>query len=50
LLPHPGIRFPSNGCTSCPYLGLCLQNQPLIDSKLLRRPGGNFGWLDELEY
>src|SRR5512147_1743230 len=50
FLPHPGIRFPSNGCTSCPYLGLCLQNQPLIDSKLLRRPGGDLGWLDELDY
>jgi CRISPR/Cas system-associated exonuclease Cas4 (RecB family) len=50
FLPHTGIRFPQNGCTSCPYLGLCLQNQPLIDTKLLRRPGGDFGWLDELEY
>jgi len=50
FLPRPGIRFPQNGCTSCPYLGLCLQNQPLIDAKLLRRPGGDFGWLDELEY
>jgi CRISPR/Cas system-associated exonuclease Cas4 (RecB family) len=50
FLPHPGIRFPQNGCTSCPYMGLCLQNQPLIDSKLLRLPGGDFGWLDELEY
>jgi hypothetical protein len=47
---HPGIRFPQNGCTSCQYLGLCLQNQPLIDGKLLRRPGGDLGWLDELEY
>ena len=50
FLPHPGIRFPQNGCISCPYLGLCLQNQPLIDAKLLRRPGGDLGWLDELEY
>src|SRR3954465_2759954 len=24
FLPRPGIRFPQNGCTSCPYLGLCL--------------------------
>ncbi len=47
---RPGIRFPQNGCTSCSYLGLCLQNQPMIDTKLLRRPGGDFGWLDELEY
>jgi len=50
FLPRPGIRFPQNGCTSCPYLGLCLRNQPLIDAKLLRRPGGDLGWLDELEY
>jgi CRISPR/Cas system-associated exonuclease Cas4 (RecB family) len=48
--PHSGIRFPQNGCTRCSYLGLCLQNQPLIDTKLLRRPGGDLGWLDELEY
>jgi len=50
FLPHPGIRFPQNGCTSCAYLGLCLRNQPLVDGKLLRRPGGDLGWLDELEY
>jgi PD-(D/E)XK nuclease superfamily len=50
FLPHPGIRFPQNGCTSCPYVGLCLQNQPLIDNKLVRRPGGDLGWLDELEF
>jgi len=50
FLPHPGIRFPQNGCTSCPYLGLCQQNQPLIDNKLMRRPGGDLGWLDELEF
>jgi CRISPR/Cas system-associated exonuclease Cas4 (RecB family) len=50
FLPRPGIRFPQNGCTSCPYLGLCLHNQPLTDAKLLRRPGGDLGWFDELEY
>ncbi len=50
FLPRPGIRFPQNGCTSCSYLGLCLHNQPLIDTKLLRCPGGDLGWLDELEY
>jgi hypothetical protein len=50
FLPRSGIRFPQNGCTSCSYLGLCLQNQPLVDSKLERRSGGDFGWLDELEY
>ncbi len=50
FLARPGIRFPQNGCTSCPYLGLCLENQPLINKKLLRRPGGDLGWLDELEF
>ena len=28
--PHSGIRFPQNGCMSCPILGLCLDNQELI--------------------
>ena len=50
FLPHPGIRFPQNGCTSCSFLGLCLENQPLIDTKLLRRPGGDVGLFDELDY
>jgi hypothetical protein len=50
FLPHSGIRFPQNGCTSCSFLGPCLQNQPLVEAKLLRRPGGDLGWLDELEY
>ncbi len=50
FLAHPGIRFPQNGCTSCAYLGLCLQNQPLVDTKLVRRAGGDFGWLDQLDY
>jgi PD-(D/E)XK nuclease superfamily len=49
FLPHSGIRFPMNGCTSCPHLGLCLENQPLIDSKLIRRPGASdLDWLDQL--
>ena len=39
FLPHSGIRFPQNGCVSCPHLGLCLENQVLIDAKLVRRPG-----------
>jgi hypothetical protein len=49
FLPHSGIRFPMNGCTSCSHLGLCLGNQPLIDAKLIRRPGASdLDWLDEL--
>ncbi len=51
FLPHAGIRFPQNGCVSCPHLGLCLGNQELVDSKLIRRPGASdLEWLDQLEY
>jgi PD-(D/E)XK nuclease superfamily len=46
---HSGIRFPQNGCVSCSHLGLCLNNQKLIDANLIRTPGANdFAWLDEL--
>jgi len=46
---HSGIRFPQNGCLSCSHLGLCLDDQKLIDSSLIRTPGAsNFAWLDEL--
>jgi PD-(D/E)XK nuclease superfamily len=49
FLPHSGIRFPMNGCTSCSHLGLCLGNQQLIDEKLIRRPGASeLDWLDQL--
>jgi hypothetical protein len=49
FLPHSGIRFPQNGCVSCAHLGLCLDNQMLIASKLFRRPGASdLDWLDEL--
>ncbi len=47
---HPGLRFPQNGCTSCSFLGLCLPDQSLVDSKLLRRAGGDVGLFDELDY
>ncbi len=50
FLPHSGIRFPQNGCLSCPYLGLCLENQALIDAKLIRRSGEDLAWLDQLHY
>jgi len=47
--PHSGIRFPQNGCVSCPHLGLCLNNQQLIESNLIRRPGASdLDWLDDL--
>lgn len=46
---HSGIRFPQNGCVSCSHLGLCLHDQPLIESSLIRIPGAHdLAWLDEL--
>src|ERR1700690_2070679 len=46
---HSGIRFPQNVCVSCPHLGLCLDNQQLIETNLIRRPGASdLDWLDEL--
>jgi hypothetical protein len=51
FLPHSGIRFPQNPCSTCPYVGLCLGKQELVDAALVRRPGAeNLGWLDELTY
>ena len=51
FLPHSGIRFPQNPCSSCPYVGLCLGKQELAAARLVRRPGAqDFGWLDELNY
>jgi len=50
FLPHSGIRFPQNPCTSCPYIGLCLGRQELVDASLVRQPGDTFGLFDELTY
>ena len=51
FLPHSGIRFPQNPCGTCPYIGLCLGKQPLVDAALIRRPGAqDFGVFDELTY
>ena len=50
FLPHSGIRFPQNPCTSCPYLGLCLGRNDLIESRLIRKPGADVGCFDELDY
>jgi hypothetical protein len=32
FLPHSGIRFPQNPCSSCPYVGLCLGKQEMADA------------------
>jgi len=51
FLPHSGIRFPQNPCSSCPYIGLCLRRQELVEAALIRRPGAEqLDWLDELHY
>jgi hypothetical protein len=51
FLPHSGIRFPQNPCSTCPYVGLCLGKQELVEIALARRPGAEtLGWLDELAY
>ncbi len=51
FLPHTGIRFPQNPCSSCPYIGLCLAKPEMVETRLARRPGAeNLGWLDELAY
>ena len=50
FLPHSGIRFPQNPCTSCPYVGLCLGRQEMVDTTLIKRPGADLGLFDELTY
>jgi CRISPR/Cas system-associated exonuclease Cas4 (RecB family) len=51
FLPHSGIRFPQNPCTNCPYVGLCLEKQEMIDAAVVRRPGADsLDWVHELNY
>jgi hypothetical protein len=50
FLPHSGIRFPQNPCTTCPFLGLCLGQPNLIDRALVRTSGVDLGLFDELGY
>jgi len=50
FLPHSGVRFPQNPCTSCPYVGLCLGQPELVETNLVRRPGDDLGLFDELTY
>lgn len=47
---HSGIRFPQNGCVSCPHLGLCLNNSHLAETNLIRKPGASdLDWLDAFD-
>ena len=49
FLPHSGIRFPQNPCSTCPYIGLCLEKPHLVESALVRRPGAeHLDWINEL--
>jgi CRISPR/Cas system-associated exonuclease Cas4 (RecB family) len=50
FLPHSGVRFPQNPCTSCPYVGLCLGQPKLVETTLVRCPGDDLGLFDELTY
>jgi len=50
FLPHSGVRFPQNPCSTCPFLGLCLDQRELIDAALVRKPGVDLGQFDELAY
>jgi hypothetical protein len=50
FLSHSGIRFPQNPCTTCPFLGLCLDKHDLVDASLIRRPGVDLGLFDELGF
>ena len=51
FLPHSGVRFPQNPCSSCPYVGFCLGKDQIAQTHLVRCPGAeNLGWLDELAY
>jgi len=50
FLPHSGIRFPQNPCTTCPFVGLCLDQRDLVETALVRKPGADLGLFDELGY
>ena len=50
FLQHSGIRFPQNPCTTCSFLGLCLDQSDLVETTLVRKPGVDLGLFDELGY
>ncbi len=49
FLPRSGVRFPNNGCVTCPYIGLCLCQPTLVNSKLVQVRGGELDWIDQLD-
>src|SRR5208282_1809280 len=50
FLPHSGIRFPQNPCTTCPFVGLCLDRRDIVEAALVRKPGVDLGLFDELSF
>jgi len=50
FLPNSGIRFPQNPCTTCPFIGLCLDKSELVETALVRKPGVDLGLFDELSF
>jgi hypothetical protein len=50
FLPHSGTRFPQNPCTTCPFIGLCLDKSDLVETALVRKPGVDLGLFDELSF
>ena len=50
FLPHSGIRFPQNPCTTCSFIGLCLDKPGLVAAALVRKPGVDLGLFDELSF
>ena len=49
FLPHSGIRFPNNGCTTCPFIGLCLCKEDLVAASLIQARGNELDWIDQLD-
>jgi hypothetical protein len=49
FLPHSGIRFPNNGCVTCPFIGLCLCKKDLVTATLVQSRGGELDWIDQLD-
>jgi len=48
----PGIRFPSSHCTFCPYLGLCIDDPNMVQSKLVNISNATVpvkDWLEDEE-
>lgn len=50
FLPHSGIRFPQNPCTTCPFVGLFLGQSELVETALVHKPGVDLGLFDELSF